>query len=762
MGNRWSARVIVAVVFVFFSVAATDAVAQIKVSVFNFGTLNLDASGYGTTVTNMLMNSLGAESSLAVLDRKELEGFLSLNDLQQDDRLENVVAIGSRLGINMIVVGNVEKKGSIIVINSKVIHIESKKAFFSTQRRALGDAGLVGEVRTLSSMIAAAIKAQAAKGGEEMMKAAIKGPINVQKRGGNKRVYLSWEDSPDTKPAGYEVFRSVQEAGPYVRIGQSPKREYTDQDLESNKTYFYKIRAFDARGGRSDYSAVVSAETALTPNPPVILKTEGHVKSIQLTWSPNPVGSGDPTKLIGYKLYRAKLEEGPYREAANILGTDLGIGVDSGSTLDKIFKIHFLDKGLADGETYYYRVTAYNEKNLESEFSASLKGQALPVPAGLSAQGDLIREIRLNWNAVDSPFIKGYFIYRSTSENSDFTKIKRLDSFNIGTDQKVVYTDKEGLGDKIRYFYRVTAYEEADQETSPSLTVSAVTKGKPPVPQGLKAQGGLVKRIELSWTPSSAEDVEGYNIYWSKEKTGRYDLLKKIGGRNEDRYTDSGRGFDKLEDHATIFYTMTTFNKVNLESELSEAVSATTKPRPAKPSGLSAEEKKVKTVPLSWKANAETDIVRYIVFRAEGEASQDYSQIAKVEGTAYADKNLKDGFAYRYRIQAEDKDGLLSDFSDPVGVFTKPRPKSPGGLSGEFRDGKAELRWNAGSEADLAQYNIYEKRFLGREKIGSSAQASYSDATIVRGKTKTYVVTAVDKDGLESEPSQELNVEAPK
>jgi len=64
-----------------------------------------------------------------MLDRKELEAFLSLNDLQQDDRLENVVNIGTRLGLNVIVVGDVEKKGAIILVNCKVVLIEQKKNY---------------------------------------------------------------------------------------------------------------------------------------------------------------------------------------------------------------------------------------------------------------------------------------------------------------------------------------------------------------------------------------------------------------------------------------------------------------------------------------------------------------------------------------------------------------------------------------------------------------------------------------------------------
>ncbi|MCX5854713.1 MAG: fibronectin type III domain-containing protein, partial [Deltaproteobacteria bacterium] len=266
--------------------APAEAIPQVKVSVFNFGTVNMEASGYGTTVTNMLMNSLGAEHTLYLLDRKELESFLNLNDLQQNDNLDNVVNIGARLGLNVIVVGSVEKKGSIIAINCKVIHVEQKRPIMNTQVRSLGDAGLVNEIRKLTSLITTTISSMALKQKDGEDKAAIKGPVSVQKRAGNKRVFLNWDEPPGMAAAGYEIFRSNAESGPFTRITQVPQPEYLDQDLERNTIYYYKIRAFDNRGLKSDFSPVISAESALTPNPPMILKAEGHIRSIQLTWSP--------------------------------------------------------------------------------------------------------------------------------------------------------------------------------------------------------------------------------------------------------------------------------------------------------------------------------------------------------------------------------------------------------------------------------------------------------------------------------------------
>jgi TolB-like protein len=192
---------------------------QTKVAVFNFGTMNLEASGYGTTITNMLMNALKEDPSLELLDRKELEAFLSLNDLQQDENLEYVIHIGSRLGINMIVAGNAGKKGSIISINCKVIHIDHRKVIFSRQIKSFGDAGLMGEVRDLSRFIARAMSEYGVKPVEDE-KIAFQGPVNFYKRSGSGRVSLTWENPPGSSVSGYEVFRGTSAAGPFVLMGR--------------------------------------------------------------------------------------------------------------------------------------------------------------------------------------------------------------------------------------------------------------------------------------------------------------------------------------------------------------------------------------------------------------------------------------------------------------------------------------------------------------------------------------------------------------
>ncbi len=306
---------------------------------------------------------------------------------------------------------------------------------------------------------------------------------------------------------------------------------------------------------------------------------------------------------------------------------------------------------------------------------------------------------------------------------------------------------------------RVTAFEEGDIETSPSPTVSAVTRGKPPMPEELKAIGGLVKKVELSWKAATAEKVEGYKLYGAKEKESQFLLLKTFPGRQTDRYTDSSRGFEKLEDGMTYRYRMTTYNRVDLESEATPAVTARTKPRPEKPSGFQGESAKAKAVPLQWSPNSEKDIALYHLFRS-GEGG-DFERIAKLRETAYLDQGLKDNALYRYKLQAEDKDGLIGDFSETISVRTKPRPAKPEGTNGQVTDGKAVLTWKAATEPDIAHYPVYEKKFFGMEKIATVRESRFSEAVPPKGKVKIYLITVTDRDGLESDPGPEITITGP-
>lgn len=130
---------------------------RISVSVFHFTPLSMDASNYGITVTNTLINAPKMQSSFVMLGRKDLETFLTANNLQQNDEIENVVNIGSRIGLNFVVAGSIEKRGTMIVTTCKVISIEQRKVVFTNRSISMGEADLINNMMKMGESIVEAI-----------------------------------------------------------------------------------------------------------------------------------------------------------------------------------------------------------------------------------------------------------------------------------------------------------------------------------------------------------------------------------------------------------------------------------------------------------------------------------------------------------------------------------------------------------------------------------------------------------------------------
>lgn len=130
---------------------------QTNIAVFYFTPLSIDVSHYGMTVTNALINHPKLQSTFIVLSRKDLEMFLSGNNLQQNDRPDNMIDIGARLGMNFVIAGSIMKRGSIITTNYKVAGVGQRNVIYSNQFKSSGEADLISNVAKMSDDIIAAI-----------------------------------------------------------------------------------------------------------------------------------------------------------------------------------------------------------------------------------------------------------------------------------------------------------------------------------------------------------------------------------------------------------------------------------------------------------------------------------------------------------------------------------------------------------------------------------------------------------------------------
>lgn len=88
-------------------------------------------------------------------------------------------------------------------------------------------------------------------------------------------------------------------------------------------------------------------------------------------------------------------------------------------------------------------------------------------------------------------------------------------------------------------------------------------------------------------------------------------------------------------------------------------------------------------------------------------------------------------------------------------------PNAPSGLDATSQDGAISLSWESPQADDVAGYNVYRSGSPGVSQSGSpleseTSSTEYVDRSAENGTTYYYVVTAVDEDENESDPSGEV------
>ncbi|MCH7735211.1 MAG: DNRLRE domain-containing protein, partial [Chloroflexi bacterium] len=218
-------------------------------------------------------------------------------------------------------------------------------------------------------------------------------PTGLNAAGTDSLVTLDWNDNGELDLAGYNVYRSTTQGGPYTKISGSllTASAYSDTGVTNGTTYYYVVRALD----KCDNESTDSNEDSATPQtgppePPTNLTATPGNTEVALDWDDN----AEPD-LAGYNVYRSTTSGGPYTKVNGPLVTPSA----------------YTDTGLSNGTPYYYVVRAENDSAEES--GDSNEATATPVdappapPTGLGATpGDTT--VALDWDDNGEPDLAGY------------------------------------------------------------------------------------------------------------------------------------------------------------------------------------------------------------------------------------------------------------------------------------------------------------------------------------------------------------------
>jgi chitodextrinase len=284
---------------------------------------------------------------------------------------------------------------------------------------------------------------------------------------------------------------------------------------------------------------------------------------------------------------------------------------------------------------------------------------------------------------------------------------------------------------------------------------SAAVSASPSAPTQVRASSVGNNQIMLTWSPSTASNVIGYNVYQNKTLLG----------------TTAGTSFTAPVTSSSLGYMYTivaltdtgaaSVSSAPLFTSVSSLPASSSSPAPSSNTAIpivSSNAVSPSRVDLTWTA----------VSNASGYTiTRDGTRIGTASGTSYSDTTVKPGM-YVYTVAAN-SGSQLGDQSMPAYVFVKgdpitevagdtAAPTVPANLKATaVSDTRINLTWSTSTDdVRMSGYKIYRNG----TQIGFSGTTSYTDGDGSFDSTQsyTYTVSAFDFTGNESAKSASVKV----
>ena len=291
-----------------------------------------------------------------------------------------------------------------------------------------------------------------------------------------------------------------------------------------------------------------------TASPPSNLSlTVISSSQINITWTDNA------NNEIGYKLERST--DGVNYTLLSILNANT---------------VLYSDTTVTSGNTYYYRVIAYNAYG-NSVYSDSGSIVTPPFTPVLSATASSSSQIYLFW--VDVNGETGYQLERSL-DNITYSLLSTLNA------DSVAYYDTP-LMLNTTYYYRIRAYN-AGGNSDYSLEVNATTLTGPPAAPILLSVTVISRtRLDITWTDVYSET--GYKVECSTTSSATGYSLITVVNTNSTSYPDA-----TVNPSNTYYYRVSSYNTWG-DSGYSNVISATTPALPVPFRPLSSDTPPIET-----------------------------------------------------------------------------------------------------------------------------------------------------------------------
>ncbi len=245
--------------------------------------------------------------------------------------------------------------------------------------------------------------------------------------------------------------------------------------------------------------------------------------------------------------------------------------------------------------------------------------------------------IKLSWTKV--PGAKGYVVYRSTSKDGTYKKVKTYK-------KTTTYTDKDLKSGK-RYYYKIKVLSgDTKIKSVYSTKIAAVTKLKKP---SITVKSNGIHSVKISWktVPRGNE----YQVYRATSKNGTYKKIKSF--KKTMTYIDKN-----LKSGKRYYYkikVVSADSKVKSVYSSSSSAKAILKTPTIKVKKMGSDKVKVTWSKVSNAKN-------YTIYRATSKNGT-YKKVDTTKKTYFTNKKLKKNKIYYYKVKANYKINKYSSAS---------------------------------------------------------------------------------------------------
>ncbi|HOD41854.1 MAG TPA: hypothetical protein PKL57_14940, partial [Candidatus Wallbacteria bacterium] len=318
-------------------------------------------------------------------------------------------------------------------------------------------------------------------------------PRNLRAEPGNNQITLIWRRCEDADCEAYKIYFCEGEPSPSNKMklltktpaSESFENNYTVKNLKNGKIYYFGVSAQDFSGNESAMAFEIKSSPVdfTAPPAPSYLKVSAMNAANKIEWASVPDVDKD---LSGYRIYRKSTAFPKYIAVADIkkpkkAETQIFMAekekTKGSRAIDKFYPViyEYTDSGIYNAMAYYYYVVAYDNKGNESKASETGEGIPRDITApekvsGFSAASKLAKVV-LKWkpNKKDRDLL-GYYIYRRAETDEKYALIAEI--------KKTGQTEFQDINLEfgVKYFYRISAFDESLNESVASEEKSAAAK----------------------------------------------------------------------------------------------------------------------------------------------------------------------------------------------------------------------------------------------------------------------------------------------